>query len=36
MFVVSLLFTLAYALSITRYRLMEVEEIYNRSKVYFL
>ncbi|HEV3165217.1 MAG TPA: sigma 54-interacting transcriptional regulator, partial [Isosphaeraceae bacterium] len=36
MFVVSLLFTLAYALSITRYKLMQVEEIYNRSKIYFL
>jgi transcriptional regulator with GAF, ATPase, and Fis domain len=36
MLVVSLLFTLAYALSITRYKLMEVEEIYNRSKLYFL
>ena len=36
MFVVSLLYTMAYAMSITRYRLMQVEEIYNRSKVYFL
>ena len=36
MFVVSLLYTLAYALSITRYKLMQVEEIYNRGKVYFL
>ena len=36
MFVVSLLYTLAYAMSITRYRLMQVEEIYNRSKIYFL
>ena len=36
MFVVSLLYTVAYALSITRYKLMQVEEIYNRSKVYVL
>ena len=35
MFGVSLLFTLAYALSITRYKLMQVEEIINRSVVYF-
>ncbi|WP_435009768.1 sigma 54-interacting transcriptional regulator [Tundrisphaera lichenicola] len=34
MYVVSLLYTVAYALSITRYRLMQVEEIYNRSKIY--
>jgi DNA-binding NtrC family response regulator len=36
MYVVSLLYTLAYALSITRYKLMEVEQIYNRSKMYVL
>src|SRR5579864_28385 len=36
MFVVSLLYTLAYALSITRYKLMEVEEYYNRGKIYIL
>jgi len=36
MYLVSLLYTLAYALSITRYKLMQVEEIYDRSKVYFL
>ena len=36
MYVVSLLYTTAYALSITRYRLMQVEEIYNRSKMYVL
>ena len=36
MYVVSLLYTVAYALSITRYKLMQVEEIYNRSKTYFL
>ena len=35
MFGVSLLYTLAYALSITRYKLMQVEEIINRSMVYF-
>jgi transcriptional regulator with GAF, ATPase, and Fis domain len=36
MYVVSLLYTTAYALSITRYKLMQVEEIYNRSKIYVL
>ena len=36
MYVVSLLYTMAYALSITRYKLMQVEEIYNRSKIYVL
>jgi transcriptional regulator with GAF, ATPase, and Fis domain len=36
MFVVSLLYTVAYSLSITRYKLMQVEEIYNRGKVYLL
>ncbi len=36
MYVVSLLYTVAYALSITRYKLMQVEEIYNRSKIYVL
>ena len=36
MYVVSLLYTVAYALSITRYKLMQVEELYNRSKVYVL
>ena len=36
MFVVSLLYTLAYAMSITRYKLMQAEEILNRSVVYFL
>jgi len=35
MFGVSLLFTVAYALSITRYKLMQAEEIINRSVVYF-
>ncbi len=34
MYVVSLLYTTAYALSISRYKLMQVEEIYNRSKLY--
>jgi transcriptional regulator with GAF, ATPase, and Fis domain len=34
MFGVSLLYTVAYALSITRYKLMQVEEIINRSVVY--
>ena len=32
---VSLLYTIAYAFSITRYKLMQVEEIINRSVVYF-
>ena len=36
MYVVSLLYTVAYALSITRYKLMMVEELYNRSKMYVL
>ena len=36
MYVVSLLYTVAYALSITRYKLMHVEEIYNRGKLYVL
>jgi transcriptional regulator with GAF, ATPase, and Fis domain len=35
MFAVSLLYTMAYAFSITRYKLMQVEEIINRSAVYF-
>jgi transcriptional regulator with GAF, ATPase, and Fis domain len=35
MFGVSLLFTVAHAFSITRYKLMEVEDIINRSVVYF-
>ena len=35
MFGVSLLYTVAYAFSITRYKLMQVEEIINRSAVYF-
>jgi transcriptional regulator with GAF, ATPase, and Fis domain len=34
MFGVSLLYTLAYALSITRYKLMQAEAIINRSMVY--
>src|SRR5262249_22827831 len=34
MFGVSLLFTLAYALCITRYRLMQDEELFKRSVVY--
>ena len=34
MFGVSLLYTVAYALSITRYKLMQVEELINRSMVY--
>ncbi len=36
MFGVSLLFTVAHAFSITRYKLMQVEDIINRSVVYFL
>ncbi len=36
MYVVSLLYTVAYALSITRYKLMQVEAIYNRGKMYVL
>lgn len=35
MFGVSLLYTMAYAFSITRYKLMQVEEIISRSAVYF-
>jgi DNA-binding NtrC family response regulator len=35
MFVVSLFYTLAYAVSITRYKLMHVDEIINRSVIYF-
>ena len=35
MFGVSLLYTVAYAFSITRYKLMQVEDIINRSAVYF-
>jgi transcriptional regulator with GAF, ATPase, and Fis domain len=35
MFGVSLLYTVAYAFSITRYKLMQVEEIINRSALYF-
>jgi transcriptional regulator with GAF, ATPase, and Fis domain len=35
MFGVSLLYTMAYAFSITRYKLMQVEEFINRSAVYF-
>jgi transcriptional regulator with GAF, ATPase, and Fis domain len=34
MFVVSLLFTVAHAVSITRYKLMQVEDIINRSMVH--
>ncbi len=36
MFVVSLLYTVAYAISITRYKLMQAEEFLNRSVVYFV
>ncbi|WP_237170872.1 sigma 54-interacting transcriptional regulator [Paludisphaera borealis] len=35
MFIVSLLYTIAHAFSITRYKLLQVEEIINRSVVYF-
>jgi transcriptional regulator with GAF, ATPase, and Fis domain len=35
MFGVSLLYAMAHAFSITRYKLMQVEEIINRSAVYF-
>jgi transcriptional regulator with GAF, ATPase, and Fis domain len=35
MFGVSLLYTVAYAFSITRYKLMQVETLINRSAVYF-
>jgi transcriptional regulator with GAF, ATPase, and Fis domain len=35
MFGVSLLFTIAYAFSIMRYKLMQLEEFINRSAVYF-
>ena len=34
MFGVSLLYTLAFALSITRYKLMQAEEFINRGMVY--
>ena len=34
MFVVSMLYTVAYAMSITRYKLMRAEEIINRSVIY--
>lgn len=36
MFIVSLLYTAAYAISITRYKLMQAEEFLNRGVVYFL
>jgi transcriptional regulator with GAF, ATPase, and Fis domain len=36
MFVVSLLYTIAYAISITRYKLMEAETYLNRGVLYFL
>ncbi len=36
MFVVSLLYTLAYAMSITRYKLMQAEELFGRGLIYFL
>ncbi len=36
LFGVSILFTMAHAFSITRYKLMQIEEITNRSVVYFL
>ncbi len=36
LFGVSILFTMAHAFSITRYKLMQVEEITNRGMVYFL
>ena len=36
MYIVSLLYSTAYAFSISRYKLMQVEEIYNRSKMYVL
>ncbi len=36
MYAVSLLYTVAYALSITRYKLMQVEEVFNRGMVYVL
>ena len=35
MFIVSLLYTIAHAFSITRYKLLQVEEIINRSVAYF-
>ena len=35
MYVVSMLYTIAYALSITRYKLMQADELINRSAVYF-
>jgi len=36
MYSVSLLYTVAYAMSITRYKLMQVEEVFNRGVVYVL
>jgi DNA-binding NtrC family response regulator len=36
MYAVSLLYTVAYALSITRYKLMQVEEFFNRGVFYVL
>ncbi len=36
MFIVSLLYTVAYAMSITRYRLMQAERILNRGLVYLV
>src|SRR5207244_4380466 len=36
MYIVSLLYTLAYAMSLTRYKLMQAEQIFNRGLVYYL
>jgi transcriptional regulator with GAF, ATPase, and Fis domain len=36
MFIVSLLYTMGYALSITRYRLVQVENVWNQGLRYFL
>lgn len=36
MFTVSLMYTIAYAVSITRYRLMKAEEFFNRGVAYFV
>jgi transcriptional regulator with GAF, ATPase, and Fis domain len=36
MFLVSLLYTLAYAMSITRYKLMQAGEVFDRGVIYFL
>jgi transcriptional regulator with GAF, ATPase, and Fis domain len=36
MYIVSVLYTLAYAMSITRYKLVQAEQIFNRGVVYYV